>query len=42
MHNDTSLKLDGSKIPVVDEYKFLGIIFDKKTNIYSPLEKSKK
>ena len=25
-----SLKLDGSEIPVVDKYKFLGIIFDKK------------
>ena len=30
IHNDPSLKLDGSEIPVVDEYKFLGIIFDKK------------
>ena len=29
-HNDFSLKLDGSEFPAVDEYKFLGIIFDKK------------
>ena len=27
---DPSLKLDFSKISVVDEYRFLGIIFDKK------------
>ena len=30
LHNDPVLKLDGSVIPVVDQYKFLGIIFDKK------------
>ena len=30
MHNDSSLKFDGVEIPVVDEYKFLGIVFDKK------------
>ena len=30
MHNDPLLKIDDSKIPVVNEYKFLGIIFDKK------------
>ena len=41
IHDDPSLKFDGSKIPVVDEYKFLGMIFDKKTSIYSPLEISK-
>ena len=29
MHNNTTLKLDGSEIPVVDQYKFLGVIFDK-------------
>ena len=38
LHNDPSLKLDISEIPVVNEYKFLGIIFEKKTNIYSPFE----
>ena len=29
-HNDPVLKLDGVEIPVVDQYKFLGVIFDKK------------
>ena len=30
MHNDPTLKLDDSEIPVVSQYKFLGIIFDRK------------
>ena len=30
LYNDPSLKLDGVEIQVVDEYKFLRIIFDKK------------
>ena len=30
LHNDPCVKLDGVEIPVVDEYKFLRIIFDKK------------
>ena len=30
LHNDPVLKLDGVDIPVVDQYKFLGIIFDRK------------
>ena len=30
LHNDPSLKLHGVEIPVIDECKFLGIIFDKK------------
>ena len=30
MHNDPLVKIDDSEIPVVNEYKFLGIIFDKK------------
>ena len=29
-HNDPVLRLDGVNIPIVEEYKFLGIIFDKK------------
>ena len=29
MHNDPLLKIDESKIPVVNEYKFLSVIFDK-------------
>ena len=30
MHNDPSLFLNGHPIPVVEEFKFLGLIFDKK------------
>ena len=30
LHNDPVLKLDGVEIPVVDQNKFLGIIFDRK------------
>ena len=30
MYNHPTLKLDGSEIPVVNQYKFLGIIFHKK------------
>ena len=30
MLNNPTLNLDGSEIPVVDQYKFLGVIFDKK------------
>ena len=30
LHNDPVLKLDGVDIPVVDQYKFCGVIFDKK------------
>ena len=30
MYNDPLLKLDSSEIPIVEEHKFLGIIFDKK------------
>ena len=38
LHNDSWLKLNCSEIPAVDEYKFLGIIFQKKTKINSLLE----
>ena len=34
MHNDPVLKIDDSEIPVVNEYKFPGVIFDKKTFIH--------
>ena len=30
MHHDPELKLDDHTIPVVDQYKYLGIIFDRK------------
>ena len=33
MHNDPVLKIDDSEIPVINEYKFLCIIFNK--NFYS-------
>ena len=36
-HSDPQLLLNGSPIPVVEEVKFLGIIFDKKTLISSSL-----
>ena len=32
LHTDPELKLDGVPIPVVAEYKFLGLIFDRKLN----------
>ena len=38
LHNDPSIKLDGSEIPVVDEYKFLGIISEKKITFISHLK----
>ena len=30
MHNNPTLNLGGSEILLVDQYKFIGIIFDKK------------
>ena len=30
LHNDPVQKLDGVKIPVVDQYKFVDVIFDRK------------
>ena len=30
MHNDLVIKIEDSVISVVDEYKYLGVIFDKK------------
>ena len=30
LHNDPCLRLDESEIPVVEQHKFLGIIFDRK------------
>ena len=32
LHLDPSLYLDGEQIPVVKQYKFLGLIFDNKLN----------
>ena len=36
MLNDPVLKIDDFEIPVVNEYKFLGIIFDKKKLSFIP------
>jgi len=33
-HSDAQLLLDGSPIPVVEEVKFLGIIFDKSSHFF--------
>ena len=41
LHNDPSLKFDGSEIPLVDKYKFLGIIFDKKLTFISHVKYQK-
>ena len=30
LHNDSSLKLERTEIPIVNEYKFQGLIFDIK------------
>ena len=30
MHNNSTLNLDGPEIPVVDQYRFPSVIFDKK------------
>ena len=30
LYNDPSLKLEMTEIPVVNEHKFLGLVFDKK------------
>ena len=30
MHNDPFIKLEDTEIPVVDKYKFLGVIFNSK------------
>ena len=38
LHNDPSLKLERTEIPVVNEHKFLGLVFDKRTDFYSPPE----
>ena len=35
LHNDPVLKLDGVEIPVVDQYKILGVIFDRKLSFIS-------
>ena len=38
VNNDPVLKLDNSETPVVDEYKFLGMIIDKKLSFIPHLK----
>ena len=40
LHNHPVLYLNNVQIPVVDESKFLGVIFDQKTFLYSPYQSS--
>ena len=40
-HDDPVLTLDGTPIPVVEETKFLGVIFDKKLTFISHIKKLK-
>ena len=40
-HNDPELYISGSKIPVVDEAKFLGVTFDKKLSFIPHIKKLK-
>ena len=42
MHNDSVLKIDDSEILVVNEYKFLGVIFEKKIPFISHIKYLKK
>ena len=37
MHNDPCLKLNGKNMPITDQYKFLGIIFDKRLSFINLL-----
>ena len=36
MHNNPVIKLEDTKIPIINEYKFLGVLFDKKLKNYYP------
>ena len=38
MHNDPLIKLENAEIPFVNEYKFLGIIFDRKLSFISHIK----
>ena len=38
IHLDPELKLNGNAIPVVDQVKFLGVIFDKKLNFKAHID----
>ena len=38
MHNDLLIKLKDTEIPVVNEYKFLGVIFNRKLSFISHIK----
>ena len=38
MHNDPLIKLEDKEIPVINEYKFLGVIFDRKLSFISHIK----
>ena len=42
MHKNPILMLNRTEIPVIDHFKFLSIIFHKKTNLHPPLTTSLK
>ena len=42
MHNNPTLNLDRSEIPVIDQYKFLSVIFDKKCSFIPHIQYLKK
>ncbi len=42
MHNDSLIKIEDAEIPVVDKYKFLGVIFDRKLTFIPHIKYLKK
>ena len=38
MHNDPLIKLEDKEIPVINEYKYLGVIFDRKLSFISHMK----
>ena len=38
MHNDPLIKLEDTEIPVINDYKFLGVIFDRKLSFISHIK----
>ena len=42
MHNDPFIKLEDTEIPVVDKYKFLGVIFNRKLTFIPQIKYLKK
>ena len=38
MHTEPLIKLEDTEIPVVDEYKFLGVIFDRELTLIHPIK----